>query len=151
EQGRRVRRVGGGGQRGQRDHLIGQRQVRVEGQVRLLTKLIPAGPFPLTQCSQQPLAGRRALICAEVVARGAAGARGRRWGSDYLHCAQQRGDMDQQRFGIRRVIQLGGGGRDGWPCSRTAGGSERGARAAEVFRPVSGRERIAVQVHDRVG
>ena len=86
-----------------------------------------------------------------VFARGATLARARRRGRGYVHRAQQRGDMDQQRFGVRRVIQLGGGGRDGWPCSRTAVGSERGARATEVFRPVSRRDRIAVQVHDRVG
>ena len=46
EQGGGARLVGGGGQRGQRDQLIDQGQVRVEGQMRFLAELVPAGPLP---------------------------------------------------------------------------------------------------------
>ena len=59
--------------------------------------------------------------------------------------------MNQQRFGVRRVSQLGGGRRDGRPCPRPAVGSERDARAAEMLRPVGERDGMAVQVHDRAG
>ena len=81
EQGRGARLVGGGGQRGQRDHLVGQRQVRVEGQMRPGAQLVPAGPFPLTQRPQQPLPDRRARLArGAVVVGGAVLARARRRG-----------------------------------------------------------------------
>ena len=54
EQGHGACLVGGCGQRGQCDHLIGQRQIRVEGQMHPGAQVIPAGPFPLAQCPQQP-------------------------------------------------------------------------------------------------
>ena len=153
QQGGGARLVGGGGQRGQRDHLVGQRQVRVEEQMRFRAQLVPAGPFPLTQRPQQPLPDRRTRLSrGAVVARGAVPARARRRrGGGHVHRAQQRGDVDQQRFGVRRISQLGRRRRVGRPRPGAAVGGERGAGAAEVLGPVGERDGMAVQVQDRVG
>ena len=58
--------------------------------------------------------------------------------------------MDQQRFPVCRVIQLGRWRQGDRLCAWAAVGGERGARAAEVLGPVGGRDGIAVQVQDRV-
>src|SRR6266498_2539564 len=120
--------------------------------MRLPAKLMPASPFPLAQRLQQRLPDRKARrTCGDVFLRGALLARARRrWGRGYLHCAQERGDVDEQRFLVRRIIEFGGRRRVGWLRLGTTVGGERGARAAEVFRPASKRDGMPVKVENRV-
>jgi len=119
--------------------------------MRLLAQVIPAGPFPLTQVPQQPLPDRRprlgrgdAVVGNTVLTQAL-----RLWGRGQIHGAQQRGDMDEQRFGVRRVGQLGLRRRVRWVRLGDLG--ERGAGVAEVFGPAGQRDRMAVQVQDCAG
>jgi hypothetical protein len=106
EQGRGGRLIGGGGQRCQRDQLVDEGQLPVEGQRQLRAKLIPTVLFPLAQRLQQRLPNRSARrACGDVFVQGALLARaGWPWGRGWPLYAQQRVDVDEQRFRVRRII-----------------------------------------------
>ena len=58
--------------------------------------------------------------------------------------------MDEQWFPVCRIIQLGRGRRVGRVRLGLTVGGERGAREAVVFRPARRRDRMAVQVENRI-
>ena len=151
QQRRGARLVAGRGQRGQRDHLVDQGQVRVEGQMRSPSWYQRVRSRSHSACSSACRTGRPGwpAVLSLPAARSSPGPGG--WGRGCVHRAQQRGDVDEQRFRVRRIIQLGRRRHVGRRRPGAAVGGERGARAAEVLGPVGGRDGMAVQVQDRVG